>query len=199
MSIVILHEGSDKSKDQWDKSGSLDNWLLKKLIHIQGFDLDTKKVSFYGMGSKSNFFDPNYESYVDDLLPQVEADQIRKILFVVDADSASDDKSSGGAENSLTALKEIAAELGLDGISDFYVCCDPKTQEGNVEALLLSTLSEEKKSCIESFLECSDFKGKGNTKAVLNGVYKAAYPEAPFDFEHDSFDELKEKLRLLLS
>ena len=84
-------------------------------------------------------------------------------------------------------------------VSEFYICCDPNTQEGNVESLLLLTLDEEKKACIDSFLECSDFKAKENSKAILKQIYKIAFPEAPFDFEHEHFAELKAKLSNLFN
>lgn len=188
MNVAILHEGhAGKSED---------NWLLKALIDL--LDLDKSRVSFYGMGSKSNFFKHDHSDYRE-LLPLIDAEQIDQVLFVVDADFQANDETYGGYQNSLETLQSMAEELGIGGISEFYICCDPNTQEGNVESLLLSTLDEEKKACIDSFLECSDFKAKENSKAILKQIYKIAYPEAPFDFEHVHFTELKEKLALLLS
>lgn len=188
MRVAILHEGhAGKSED---------NWLLKKLLELQG--LDEGRVSFYGMGSKSNFFKPDYKDYRE-LLPMIEADQISKVLFIMDADFQSDDGVHGGYDNCLAALKAMSASLGIDGVCEFYICYDPATKEGNLESLLLSTLDDKKKTCINDFLTCSNFKAKGSSKAILNQVYKTAYPEAPYDFEHENFNELKGKLAVLLS
>lgn len=188
MRVAILHEGYGNK--------SVDRVLLERLIEIQG--LDKGQVEFYGMSSKSNFFNLHYKTY-QELKPEIEADQIAKVLFVVDADFQSDDQSCGGYENSLKALGEIASDLKISSISQFYICCDPNTKEGNIESLLLSTLDEEKKACISDFLACSDFAAKENAKAILNQIYIRAYPEAPYDFEHVHFDELKGKLVALLS
>lgn len=188
MRVAILHEGhAGKSED---------NWLLKKLIAVLGFD--ESRVLFYGMGTKSNFFKHDHKDYRE-LRQQIATDQIGKVLFVVDADFQKDDKTYGGYENSLTALRKMVNDFNISDISQFYICCDPATKKGNVESLLLSTLDDEKRTCINSFLVCSDFKAKENSKAILKQIYRIAYPKAPFDFEHPNFDELKSKLKALLS
>ena len=186
MKVAILHEGhAGKSQD---------NWLLEALINHQGLDLD--RVQNFGMGTKSNFFDPNYKDYRA-LIPEIKTDQITKALFVVDADFEANDSVFGGYESSLSNLQDMVGRLGIADVSSFYICCDPATQEGNVESLLLSTLDETKKACINNFIDCSDFEAAGNSKAILNQIYRIAYPAAPFDFEHENFNELKEKLRNL--
>lgn len=187
--VAILHEGHAGNK-------SRDNWLLKTLIEHQG--LDVNQVQFFGMGSKSNFFKPDYKDYKA-LLPEIENDQITKALFVVDSDSSTTHRNSGGYENSLKLLQDITQHLGIATVSNFFICCDPITQEGNIEDLLLSTLDTEKTTCINNFIECSDFEAIGNSKAILNRIYEMAYPRAPFNLEHEHFDELKKRLRELLS
>ncbi len=75
--------------------------------------------------------------------------------------------------------------------------CDPMKKIGYLESLILSTISPEQRACIESFLACSQFESKENHKAILNQIYNMAYPNAPYDFAHSHFDELKTKLREL--
>lgn len=55
-----------------------------------------------------------------------------------------------------------------------------------------------KSNCVERFLECSQFKGKENHKAILNQIYTIAYPDAPYDFEHPYFGTLMARLQDLL-
>jgi hypothetical protein len=71
-------------------------------------------------------------------------------------------------------------------------------KEGYLESLILSTLSEEQDDCINSFLEkCPEFRGKNSHKSIFNVIYKNAYPKAPYNFEHENFNELKTKLKNL--
>lgn len=183
MKVAILHEG--KTKD------SLDSGTVEKLLEIQGIPED--RVLFFGLKSKSNFFKPDYEVYRR-LLPQIETGQIDKVLFVVDADSAAADAKYGGYENSVAELVSIADQLNVTGISEFHIFCNPDTREGNIESLLLSTLDPEKQACINHFLECSNFKDKEKSKAILHQICKVAYPEPPYDYQHANFDDLKQKL-----
>ncbi len=192
--VAILHEGN---------TGSTDHNLLKELIEQlseENRELFTlNRVEFYGMSGKSNFFKKDHPKYKN-LLPLIEADQITKVLFTMDADCHENDAVYGGYNNTLASWKEFVTDtLKIDKISDFYIICDPTTQTGYVESLLLSTLDNEKKACIETFLNCSDFKAKGNDKAIFNRICKTAYPYAPYDLQHAHFDELKQKLRELFS
>lgn len=184
MKVAILHEGS------------ADKILLRDLLKVQGLDED--RVSFYCMGSKSNFFKPDHSDY-SELIPSIDADQINKVLFTVDADFQKNDQSYGGYENSIAGLRKVASDFGIEGISQFYAFCDPDTQEGTVEALLLSTLREDMRACIDHFLDCSNFKNHENSKALFNLVYKTAYPKAPYNLDHPHFDDLKQKLTNLFT
>ena len=196
MNIAILHEGNVNQSPGHHWRACTDNWLLKRLLEVQG--LSVEQVSFYGLGSKDNFSDYGCSQYSD--FPQmIGADQFTGVLFVVDADCESDNGAHGGFASSLEYLQRIAAHFGINEISKFHIFCDPDTQEGNVESLLLSTLDEEKKTCIRNFVECSDFVGGEDPKIVLRAVYEMAYQGVPFNFEHEHFDELKRKLRELLS
>lgn len=186
--VAILHEGHPKK--------SQDNWLLKSLI--SELELDSTLIQFYGVDAKSNFF--KAESWFYPQLQELVQDgQISKILFVIDADYEKKDQIYGGYRNTLTQWNTITQQLGIHTISSIYITCDPRTQEGYLGSLLLSTLDEAKVSCIENFLNCSQFKSKDNHKSILNQIYKTAYPNAPFDLKHTHFDELKQKLRDLVA
>ncbi len=81
---------------------------------------------------------------------------------------------------------------------EIYIVCDPATEEGYLESLILSTIPDEHKECINSFLNCSNFSSKENHKAILNQIYKMGYPNVPYNFSHPNFDNLKNKLKALL-
>lgn len=184
--VAILHEGNA------DKS--LDNEILKLLL--TKIDFNINQVEFFGFGNKSNFFKKDNPKYKR-LKLQIDEQEINKILFVVDADYKVNDSTYGGLENTTNELNNIIRELSFSSCSDIYVTCDPSKDEGYLESLILSTISKEQKECIETFLKCSDFESKENHKAILNQIYKSAYPKAPYDFSHKNFDDLKLKLQNL--
>jgi hypothetical protein len=171
--------------------GKNDRDFFKKLIAHLGFS--ESNISFYILGGKSKFFELANKKYQDIKL-EVDSGQIDNILFVVDADDEKSDMKNGGYENTQRALNALISELGFDAISKTYVMCDPATQTGYLESLILSTISEKQRNCIACFLACSEFESKENHKAILNQIYDLAYPNAPFDFEHENFDELKQML-----
>ncbi len=184
--IAIVHEGNSKKTH--------DNELLKLLLNEIG--LDDKKVRFIGMKSKSNFFKLEYDDYRK-LKIDIENELLSKVLFVVDADYEENDSKYGGYQNTKVELERIIQELGLKEYSDIYITCDPNEQCGYLESLILSSIPQIQKECIETFLECSDFKSKENHKAILNQIYKTAYPSENFNFSHKNFNELKQKLKNL--
>jgi hypothetical protein len=185
--VAILHEGNAQNTN--------DNALLRLLINH--LNEDEKKVEFFGVGSKNNFFKTESSVYKD-LKFGIDEGSISKVLFIVDADYIENDVKYGGFANCTRELKSIVKELKLSKMSNIYVTCNPQTQSGYLESLILSTIEENEKKCIENFLDCSSFKSKENDKAILNQIYKHAYPNAPFNFEHQNFDELKEKLKSLM-
>jgi len=184
---AILHEGKDSPK-------AADNTLLRLLIQNLKFDAD--QVDFYGMGSKSNFFKPTSAKY--GVLPRLlQTGAIKKAFFVIDADQVENDAMYGGYQNTKDEIIKIFAQLEITEYCSFYISCDPDTQTGYLESLILSSIPTEQKNCIETFLDCSDFKSKDNAKAILNQIYRQAYPTAPYDFSHQNFDALKTKLHEL--
>jgi hypothetical protein len=183
---AILHEGNDK--DTTDKK------LIKSLL--ENLALDSEFVFFDGFGSKSNFFNTDNPKYLR-LKNFVEAGQIDKILFVVDADYEKDDEKYKGFENTVNELTNIINELGFQDIARFYIVCDPISKTGYLESLVLASLPEEKRKCIECFVECSEMNPKHIHKRIINDLYMIAYPDPPYNFDHHYFDELKNELRNL--
>ena len=181
-SLVIFHEGK-----------SIDKSFFELLIKDIGED--PTKVEFYGVGSKSNFFKEDNVNYTELLL---EIEEIDKILFILDADYDKEQRF-GGYENSLREMQKIQTSLGIADISDIFIAYDKNssTKEGYLESLILSSLPKKKEECIKSFLECSEFKSKTHDKSIFNIIYKNAYPQAPYNFEHQNFNELKRKLKKL--
>jgi hypothetical protein len=177
--VAILHEGKEDKK------------ILQLLI--EKLELDINKVQYVCMDGKSNFFKLEYPKY-EYLKNLIKERQINKLLFVVDADYEDKDQKYGGYQNTENELKNIIHQLGLTEYSDIYIVCDPETKQGYLESLILSTIPDEHKDCIEHFLSCSEFKSKDNHKSILNQIYKIAYPNKPYDFSHENFDILKQKL-----
>ncbi len=184
--VAILHEGNVKKTN--------DNALLKLLINELGLNIG--KVKFFGMGSKSSFFELENKNYKE-LKIYIDSEKVNKILFVVDADSEHNDKKYGGYKNTENALKDIIDKLGFKEYSDIYIVCDPETKDGYLESLILSSIPLQHKNCLSEFLTCSEFKSKDNHKSIFNQIYKIGYPNKPYDFSHKNFDELKRKLRNL--
>ena len=179
---AILHEGKSIDKGFFEL-------LLDKL------NLDKNEISFLGMGSKSNFFKINNPRYKD-LMLDIQIEKITKILFIMDADYEGN-KNYDGYNNTLEQIEKVQKDLNIMEISDTFIAYDMKSEkkEGYLESLILSTLSEEQDDCIHSFLEkCPEFRGKNSHKSIFNVIYKNAYPKAPYNFEHQNFDELKQKL-----
>jgi hypothetical protein len=168
--------------------GKSDKEFLEELI--QHLKIETKP-NFYIFGGKSFILNSEFKKYQE--LKNVVAAEPYKLLFVVDADDAKKDVLYGGIDNTQRALNQALTDLKVGEVCT-YIMCDPTTKIGYLESLILSTISENQKNCIQSFLNCSEFKSKENHKAILNSIYKAAYPNTPYDFSHSHFDELKNKL-----
>jgi hypothetical protein len=175
--------------------GKTDKYFLE--LFLEYLRLDIKKVVFFILDGKSNFFKKDNEKY-EELLIKIDTEKVDKILFVLDADSTKSDSLYGGYSNTESELKKIISNLKLSNY-DTYIVCDPKTKKGYLESLILSTLNKDQKGCITNFLDCSKFKSKDNHKAIINQIYKQAYPNTPYDFSHQNFNQLKTKLKDLFN
>jgi len=174
--------------------GKTDQAFLKTLLKHCG--ILSEQIDFYMMDNKSNFFKPENKKYRE-LLPKIQADQVERVLFVIDADCFEKDKKYGGVENTQRELNLIIQKLDITSISKVFINGDPKTKIGYLESLILATIPAEQRVCIEEFLNCSQFQSKENHKAIVKQIYNIAYPSKPCDFEHQYFNVLKNKLRWL--
>jgi hypothetical protein len=184
-SLIIFHEGK-----------SIDKSFFELLI--KNLKKDPNEIEFYGMGGKSNFFKKDNLNYKDVLL---EIEEVTQILFIIDSDYEIQQRF-GGYENTLKEIEIIQNELNVKDISDTFIAYDKDSQkkEGYLESLILSSLTDEQNNCIKSFLDkCPEFKGKNSHKSIFNILYKNAYPDKSFNFEHPNFDELKQKLTNLFN
>ena len=121
-----------------------------------------------------------------------------KILFVLDSDFEKNDAKNGGYNNTENSIKEMIKKLGFEGVADYYISCDPITKNGNLEHLILSTMDATKKACVETFIKCVEGKeAHENKKIVLTG-YQTIFKEAPYNFDHEHFEELKIKINELV-
>ncbi|TRW90731.1 DUF3226 domain-containing protein [Candidatus Methylobacter oryzae] len=186
---AILHEGSRNDK-------TADKKLIISLFKELG--LPENSVDFYAFGYKSEFFNINNANYKE-LKSSVEAEEINKILFVVDADDEKDDAKYKGFENTENQLKQIVEKLGFQDISRVYIVCDPNTKIGYLESLILASLPEQKRKCIECFVKCSKMNSKNIHKRIINHLYTIAYPDPPYNFGHPHFDDLKAELKNLFA
>ena len=171
--------------------------LIEKTKILDINRIDINRIEFYIMGGKSNLLNHKHQNYKE-LSQKFETGKITKALFILDADSIVSDKQSGG-EKTTGAISETLRKLKLDQNSDFYISCNPETKEGCLESLLLSTIPPKQSDCIQTFLTCSDFRSKDNSKVILNQIYRKAYPDEPCYFSHKNFRVLKEKLTALVS
>ncbi len=168
--------------------GKTDREFFETLItHLE---LDLKRASFYPFNGKNFIFDAQNKKH-EELKQLISTDQIRKVLFVVDADDLSADSSHGGFDNTEENLSAVINKLGFGNVAVTYIMCDPLSKTGYLESLILSTISNSQRNCIESFLKCSQFQSKEHDKAIHKQIYKLAYPNAPYDFSHSHFTELK--------
>ncbi len=184
--VAIVCEGKDDKK------------FFLKLLKDLG--LDEKLVEFYPLGVKSNFFNLGNSTY-SALKKQIDAEEIAKVLFVVDADNAEDNAKYGGLENTKRELTAIIQKLKIEAVSSIYVMCDPNTKTGYLELFLLSTLPKDKKDCIDCFLKCISFNPKDGDKSTHERIYKSsiAHPLSPYQFNHPNFDTLKTELKNLFT
>ena len=180
---LILVEGTDDIK--------FINLLLKFL------EINRKNIVIKQLNNKSNFF--KLETYRDNnILASLENEEYDRTLFIFDSDFEDDNKKYGGFKNSEREIKrvieDIKEELGFDFYTDYYIMCDPNSKNGNLEHLIISTLSTEKQQCVNELLECiKPHKNSGNKKIVLSS-YKTIFDEPDYNFSHLNYQNLIPKL-----
>jgi hypothetical protein len=152
--------------------------------------------NFNVMGDKSNIFKEEDTRYKV-LLGLIKSDKIEQVLFIVDADYQKDNHIYGGYDNTKKEIEKLFINLKIKNISDYYITCNPITKDGYLESLLLSTVDDNLKTCYDKFLDCIDFKEKNQHKYIMEQLHKITQPNKPYDFNHQNFNELKEKLKKL--
>jgi len=165
--------------------GKSDREFFDSLLNT--YKLDKNKVIYYDFKGKDNLFNIGHAHY-----DEIEGDLkiINKILLVVDADNEKDPNPNRGYDASEKALKKLIEDLSFEDVSiDYYIMCD-ENKEGNLESFLLSVLDKEQKECIKQFREC--YKYELTDKWAYNTFYKQK--KYPFDFNHQNFKSLKDKL-----
>lgn len=175
--VAILHEGKDDKK-----------YIKRILEHL---NLEFSDENFHEMNNKSNFFKEEY--FVYKLLKQkIENEEIEKILFILDVDNPRDNDVYGGKENTLKELQDTINKLDFTFKYEIFVVCEPNSNEGYFETLLLSSVDEEIKNCYTNFMKCTGFEGKEQTKTIMTKLHEFSSPKKPYSFEHNNFKEIKD-------
>jgi hypothetical protein len=170
---------------------------IKNLKNLLNFlKISFHDEDFLSTNGKSFLLDKDLNEYTI-LSTKVKEGFIQKILFIVDVDNVENDYSLCGMENTITKIEALQKDLNIENISDCFLACDPKTKKGYFESLLLSTVDKEVITCYEEFRTCSALNSKSVDKNILTELHNLTKPEKPYDFEHENFNELKEKLKNL--
>ncbi len=156
--------------------------------------IEKDRYSITKTNGKSRLLDRTCKKYIG-LRDDLRENRIKKVLFIVDADNAIDNPDIGGYSRSCNAMDRLLSDLDIVSYADYFIACDPETQEGNIEDLVVSTLTTDQVACIKSFLSCSKLENDDGKR--LLGIYNYGYPETPYDFSHENFTELKTKLQTL--
>ena len=164
--------------------GKSDKEFLK--LFLEHLKIPFTDNNFKPMRSKTYLL--NQERY-GTLTKQVKAGKISKLLFILDADK--------DFEATKADVEKLQEDLNIIDISDYLIMCDSKTEQGYLESLILETLPDEHKKCINSFLDCSG--AKRNAKHIVKSMYEQYYPDKGYNFEHKNFKPLKDKLKQLFT
>jgi hypothetical protein len=118
--------------------------------------------------------------------------QIKKVLFIFDADFK-DDNECDGLKDSVKCIEKLIEDLGWKDITSYYIF------DKNLDDFIIKTLDEEQQECFHSFDECLEIEAKNKNKKISTCIYKKLYPQNPYDFSHSNFDTLKQKLTNLFN
>jgi len=176
--------------------GRTDRNNLKNLLAF--IEIEASDDDFIVMGNKSNLLNPNYIGYKN-LNNEIANKIVAKLLFIIDSDDENSDALSGGYQNTTEKIIDLQEKLEVKEMSDYYIACDPETQKGYFESLLLSTVEEDIKRCYIDFLKCSNLESKDNQKTIMEELHRLTKLDKPYDFTHPHFDELKTKLQNLFN
>jgi len=170
--------------------GKNDKKFLEELL--EDLKIDNIVVQFLGRDAKNKSSIFKREKY--HRIKKEVGTIYRNLLIMFDSDYEKNDAKYGGYINSEEEIKLLIDDLELQDYADYYIVCDPNNKNGYLESLILSTIPKKEKECIESFINCSNFKDKEKDKAILNQIYKLGYPNEPYNFLHIHYKSLRDKL-----
>lgn len=175
--------------------GSDDEAFLKKFL-IEYLNYSKNSFQIVKMGGKSSIFALSEDN---PSILNLKIGQYDKLLIVLDSDFSNHDAVHGGFDNTANSTQMLISRLGLDGLSNYYICCDPHSKDGNLEHLLLSAAETNKRECIETFINCIEKMDTESNKKIVLTAYKQIFKEHPYNFEHPNFELLKQKIIWLFS
>jgi len=160
-------------------------------------ELDMKRIVIQKIGKeadkngKSAFWK---EATYKTIKQQVDMGMYSKILFIVDADYPENDATYGGLDNSQKGLEKIIETLEFTEKAKYFIACDPINKIGNLEHLILSTIDDRKKECINQLLKCVLEMDIHSDKKIVLSSYEAIFKESPYNLPHKNFDDLRDLL-----
>ena len=171
--------------------GKSDIKNIKNLLNF--LEISFHDEDFLSTNGKSFLLDKELHEYTI-LSRKIEEGFIQKVLFILDVDDFENDISLCGIENTIAKIEALQKALNVENISDYFLACDPISKKGYFESLLLSTVDKEVIKCYEEFRECSALNSKAVDKNILTELHNLTKPEKPYDFNHENFKEIKDKL-----
>jgi len=175
--VRVFVEGED------DKKFIIKLFLFLKKNNLIIFESNANFDDFITvMGNKSKLL--NVESYVDK--SPIIKKKGKKVLFLFDCDLEIDDKKCGGITKSEECFTTLKSELNWNIPIDHYIF------NKNLDYFISETI--EKKHCLLKIEECLELNSLKPNRKPLAALYGIMYPKAPYNLEHQNFDELKQKL-----
>ncbi|MFT5835337.1 MAG: hypothetical protein ACI9RG_000222 [Sulfurimonas sp.] len=177
--VKIICEGGD------------DHSFLKLFLeHLNEDKSISNSINNFGsyiqpMGGKSNLL--NKEKY-ETINKQI-GKKIKKVLFIFDCDFLEDDAQCGDIDKSKECIEKLIQQLDWKIEIDYYIFSK------NLDYFLIDTL--ENKESFESCEECLELKKVNKNRKILTCIYNKLYPNAPYNFSNDKFDDIKQKLKNL--
>jgi hypothetical protein len=179
---LILCEGGDDV-------GFL-NKFCKEYLKLNMNKLKIQKIGENNdKNGKSAFWE---ESTYQVIKQEVNYGQYSKVLFMVDADYSENDAKYGGLANTEKALTQIISTLEFTQKAKYFIACDPTNGTGNLEHLILSTIDDTKKECINELLNCVLEMEVHSDKKIVLSSYEAIFKESPYNYTHENFNKLRE-------
>jgi hypothetical protein len=177
----IFCEGSD------DK-----NFIVGLLKHLESTGELNFKPEYskyiHSKNGKSKLLDKNNYKKESKLINK----QIRKAMFIFDADFEQDNKN-GGLEKSKVAIEKLIQDLKWNIPTDYYIF------DKNLDDFIIKTLEKDQQKCFQEFDKCLKIETENKNKKISTCIYKKLYPQSPYDFSHQNFNELKTKLKDLFN